>query len=119
MAKMAPQPIRMCRCDGTVESSLLNYTHIFFGMLHSMLFWHWWLAGLLKLVRGESPPPHAPPLSAEVHTPDTLQTTTLLINKLLLTWLAKSYVNQLFGAIPSVSLPQGICTALGLPLQCS
>ena len=102
--------------DGTVESLPLNYVHIFFGMLHSALFWHWWLAGLLKLVRGESPPLHAPPLSAEVHAPDMLQTTVPLINKLLLMWLAESYVNHHFGAVPSVPLPQGIGYGVGLAI---
>ena len=38
---------------------------------------------------------------------------TLLINKLL-TWLAESYVNHHFGAIPSVPLPQGIRYGVGL-----
>ena len=101
-------------CDGNVESPPLNYAHIFFGTLHSALFWCWWLAGLLKPVRGESPPPHTPLLGTEVHAPDMLQTTMLLINKLLLTWLAESYVNHRFSAIPSVPLPQGIRYGLGL-----
>ena len=113
-AKMAPQPIRMCGRNGAVESSPLNYAHIFFGTLHSALFWCWWLAGLLKLVGGESPSPHAPLLGAKVHAPDMLQMTTPLINKLLLTWLSKSYVNHCFSAIPSVPLPQGIGYGVGL-----
>ena len=100
--------------DDAVESPPLNYAHIFFGALHSALFWRWWLAGLLKLVGGESPPPHAPQLGAEVHAPDTLQTTTPLINKLLLTWLAESYVYHRFGAVPGVPLPQGIGYGVGL-----
>ena len=100
--------------NGTVESLSLNYAHIFFGMLHSMLFWCWWLAGLLKLVGGESPPPHTPLLSAEVHAPDMLQTTTPLINKLLLMWLAESHVNHHFSTVPSMPLPQGIGYGIGL-----
>ena len=91
-----------------------NYGRIFFGALHATLLWRWWLAGLFKLVGGKFILSHS---SISELTPlliDTLQTTTPLISKALLTWLVESYFFHRFGPIPGQPTPRGIGYGVGL-----
>ncbi|GJJ12857.1 hypothetical protein Clacol_007102 [Clathrus columnatus] len=82
----------------------INFRHIFFSALHSTLLWRWWLAGLFKLIG------------------DTLQTTSPLISKALLTWLSDSFAFHNVSAAERASLvasgqitqPRGIGYGIGL-----
>ncbi|GJJ12903.1 hypothetical protein Clacol_007149 [Clathrus columnatus] len=82
----------------------INFRHVFFSALYSTLRWRWWLAGLFKLIG------------------DTLQTTSPLITKALLTWLSESFAFQKLSAAERASLvasgqitqPRGIGYGIGL-----
>jgi hypothetical protein len=90
--------------------------------LHKTFFARWWAAGFLKLGGGAHLSSHVffcknlvltcPPI------PDTLKTTTPLLNKVLLTWLAESYFYHRLpptaAAAAGLKKPRGIGYGIGL-----
>ncbi|KIJ49226.1 hypothetical protein M422DRAFT_225864 [Sphaerobolus stellatus SS14] len=83
-----------------------NYSSIFFAAMHSTLLWRWWAAGICKLIG------------------DTLQTTSPLINKALLSWLSVAFAfhhsdngfikDPTTGDLIPVPAPRGIGYGIGL-----
>lgn len=85
----------------------INFKRLFFLAIHSTLLWRWWLAGLFKLIG------------------DTLQTTSPLISKALLTWLTEAFAfhqltaaerDALAAAGQPITQPRGIGYGIGLAI---
>jgi len=92
-----------------------NHDESLFKALHRTFFTQIWIAGVLKLVASECT--HLCALSScLLAIPGTLRTTTPLLNKVILTWLEKSYV---YARLPEsrrqeMEAPQGIGYGIGL-----
>lgn len=88
--------------------------------LHSVLWVQFWFAGLLKLVSGGFPVTLSTAGLLKPHFPlkDTLNTTTPLVNQVLLTWLTNSYIyfraNDEERTALGLQKPQGIGYGIGL-----
>lgn len=93
------------------DSSLLK-------AIHTTFFWSWWSSGVMKLLSGMLSyfPTFWGPSNCSC--PDTLKTTTPLINKALLTWLTNSYIfyraSEAERSAFSLSQPKGIGFGIGL-----
>ena len=95
------------------DSSLLK-------ALHSVFWIQFWLAGLLKFVSGVLSLDClvAGPFHSRLLVVDTLNTTTPLVNQVLLTWLTNSYIYFRASEDERTTLglqkPQGIGYGIGL-----
>ncbi|KAL6300347.1 multidrug resistance-associated ABC transporter [Sparassis latifolia] len=88
------------RAKPTEEDKSKKYDGSLLRALHYTFFWRWWIGGILTLLAS------------------TLQTTTPLLNKVLLTWLTDSYawyrIPEAERAAAGLKQPHGLGYGIGL-----